>query len=123
MLRMARDLVAKRAVERYLRRKARGSRRGPFDRLACCVEHADLQDDLNRTQGIWLRHSAELKDAVNAKDEEVWQLGAEVLHLREQLQSCASYRCGSRSKGSSVMLAPDRVGGTRIIESSWNLSL
>lgn len=92
MLRMARDLVAKRAVERYIQRKACRSRRGPFNCLGCCHENESLKDQIVRSEQQLSRQNSEVKEAHNARSEEVLQLGAEVVHLREQLQSCSSLR-------------------------------
>jgi len=111
---MARDLVAKRAVERYVRRKARGPRRSPFSYLACCNEHEFLQDRLGQAELQLNRQSSEVKDCQRARAEEVLQLGAEVLHLRQQLQSRTAANCGCGSDCASPTKANGQSQEERI---------
>lgn len=88
-IRMARGLVAKRAVEKYLRRRAKAALKATcvnFERLPCCVENAELQTSIQQAEQQIGRQSLELKNVTRARNEEVAQLSAEVSHLQEQLQ-------------------------------------
>lgn len=106
-MRMARDLIAKRAVERDIRKKARAARKGPFHSLACCREHEHLQDGLAREEVRYNQQSAEVKDAQKARSEEVLQLGAEVLHLRQQLKDFSGSHGSDGSISDSAKLAAE----------------
>jgi len=87
--RMARDLIAKKAVDKYLKRKAKAAKkpRGVnFEHLPCCVENEQLQDSISHAEQSIGRQSLELKNVTRARNEEVAQLSAEVSHLQEQLR-------------------------------------
>merc|ERR1719443_1055917 len=89
LYRMARDLVAKRAVERHLRRKARNPkkpRKAAFEHLMCCVQNTELQENITKAEQQISRQSLELKNVNRARNEEVAQLSAEVSHLQQQLR-------------------------------------
>jgi len=88
-LRMASDLVAKRAVEHHLRRKARRRRKPPgwcFACLPCCQDNNNLQEDAMVVEMRINRQNTEVKEASRARYEEIAQLSAEVSHLEQQLR-------------------------------------
>lgn len=91
LLRLARDLVAKRAVERYIKKKARGPKpvevAPDFERLPCCTENIQLQELLGRAEHQISSSSLELKGVVRARRDEVVQLNAEVSQLHSRYQS------------------------------------
>lgn len=94
LLRLARELTAKRAVERYIgqrTRKARSRRdagiEAIFHTLPCCIEHGQLQESVEIAEQNLSRGSLELSNAARARNEEVAQLGAEVSQLRQRLRA------------------------------------
>lgn len=91
LMRLARDLVAKRVVERYIKKKARGPKvvtvPPDFERLPCCSENIQLQELLGRAEHQISSQSMELKGVVRARRDEVVQLNAEVSQLHSRYQS------------------------------------
>mmetsp|Transcript_56717 Transcript_56717/g.122091 ORF Transcript_56717/g.122091 Transcript_56717/m.122091 type:complete len:257 (+) Transcript_56717:56-826(+) len=96
LLRLARDLTAKRAVERHLGpSRARGPRRprgnsralegttSHFCRLPCCAENEQLQEVFEVAERRLGRQSLDLLGSSWAVGEEVQQLSAEVQWLRQ----------------------------------------
>lgn len=85
-LRLSRDLVAKRAVERHLRRQIERSFVPDFEMLPCCSEKFELQHRLEMAEVQMRRQYQEESNVVSARKEEVAQLGAEVAQLRRRAQ-------------------------------------
>eukprot|EP00403_Amphidinium_massartii_P036118 CAMPEP_0178441994 /NCGR_PEP_ID=MMETSP0689_2-20121128/37877_1 /TAXON_ID=160604 /ORGANISM="Amphidinium massartii, Strain CS-259" /LENGTH=303 /DNA_ID=CAMNT_0020065409 /DNA_START=1 /DNA_END=912 /DNA_ORIENTATION=+ len=85
---MARDLVAKRIVEQYLRKKSLPKSKPQADpkdflELPCCIEAAELQDCLERTERQLNQQAREFKVVSHARIQEVDQLAAEVSFLQK----------------------------------------
>lgn len=78
------DLVAKRAVEQYLKR--RGKFAPKFELLPCCAEKNELECRLQDVELQISRQTVEEKDVSHARKEEISQLGAEVALLRRRVQ-------------------------------------
>lgn len=114
-LRLARDLNAKRAVERHLRRRARAEQRrcgGCFAYLQCCAENGHLQETQVRAEHAINQQGSEMSNAARARDEEVKQLSMEVERLQEQLKR---QRADIRSDSSRSGTCP-RAGRARLEE-------
>jgi len=82
---MARDLVAKRVVEQYLRKKSKPLDAKGFIELPCCVEAAELQECLERADQQINSQAKEYKAVGFARIQEVDQLAAEVSFLQKQI--------------------------------------
>lgn len=88
LLRLARDLTAKRAVERHLKRRARGGGRqegAPFQNLSCCIETHQLQERLVQVEQEIRRLRLEHKNISHLRNAELDQRNGEIADLQQQL--------------------------------------
>jgi len=84
LLRWARDLIAKRAVEAHLRQRSKS--RSSFCRLPCCRESAELQQKIAAAEKQIACGNFELASVEWARSQEVQQLRDEVEVLRQQVE-------------------------------------
>lgn len=86
--RLARDLKAKRAVVRYLKRKVSATSQldaGGLATLPCCEDYCLLQASLEQTARCLSHGSRELESSACARAEELKQLSVEVSALRRRV--------------------------------------
>lgn len=90
--RVARELIAKRAVERHLKQEKRKQKKAAkaigthFEHLPCCMENARLFESLQQAERQVNRQINEVSAVNRARNEEVMQLTAELSNLRQQLE-------------------------------------
>lgn len=103
-LRMARSLIAKRAVQRYVgrRRHRSGAKDVNFFELPCCSEHGHLQSNFDAVEKRICHGNFELGSAARARDAELGQLGIELSYLRHRVE----HACGNMPTGIAAPIEP-----------------